>query len=94
MGTRESEARGGIKGGGSTCFSLFDLHQARLSLDAAYRGFENSITVDAALSAPRQGTLLKGQASEPRGCACSRLTCIQPREADGGTRSFPCTLPR
>ena len=33
------EARGGIKGGCSTCFALFDLHQARLSLDAAYREF-------------------------------------------------------
>ena len=33
------EARGGIKGGCSTCFSLFDLHQARLSLDAAHREF-------------------------------------------------------
>jgi hypothetical protein len=30
---------GGIKGGCSTCFSLFDLHQARLSLDAAHREF-------------------------------------------------------
>ena len=33
------EGRGGIKGGCSTCFSLFDLHQARLSLDAAHREF-------------------------------------------------------
>jgi hypothetical protein len=35
----EREGRGGIKGGCSTCFSLFDLYQARLSLDAAYREF-------------------------------------------------------
>jgi hypothetical protein len=35
----EREGRGGIKGGCSTCFSLFDLHQARLSLDAAHREF-------------------------------------------------------
>src|SRR6202044_901777 len=33
----EREWRGGIKGGCSTCFSLFDLHRARLSLDAAHR---------------------------------------------------------
>ena len=35
----EHDGRGGIKGGCSTCFSLFDLHQARLSLDAAHREF-------------------------------------------------------
>ena len=35
----EREGRGGIKGGCSTCFSLFDLHQARLSLDAAHLEF-------------------------------------------------------
>ncbi len=35
----ERDGRGGIKGGCSTCFSLFDLHQARLSLDAAHREF-------------------------------------------------------
>ena len=35
----ERAGRGGIKGGCSTCYSLFDLHQARLSLDAAHREF-------------------------------------------------------
>jgi hypothetical protein len=35
----EREGRGGIKGGCSTCFSLFDLHQARLSLDVAHHEF-------------------------------------------------------
>ena len=35
----ERDGRGGIKGGCSSCFSLFDLHQARLSLDAAHREF-------------------------------------------------------
>jgi hypothetical protein len=35
----EREGRGGIRGGCSGCFSLFDLHQARLSLDAAHREF-------------------------------------------------------
>jgi hypothetical protein len=35
----ERDGRGGIKGGCSTCFSLYDLHQARLSLDAAHREF-------------------------------------------------------
>jgi hypothetical protein len=35
----ERDGRGGIKGGCSTCFSPFDLHQARLSLDAAHGEF-------------------------------------------------------
>jgi hypothetical protein len=35
----ERDGRGGIKGGCSTCYSLFDLHQAMLSLDAAHREF-------------------------------------------------------
>jgi hypothetical protein len=36
---QERDGRGGIRGGCSACFSLFDLHQARLSLDAAHREF-------------------------------------------------------
>jgi hypothetical protein len=35
----ERNGRGGIRGGCSTCFSLFDLHQARLALEAAQREF-------------------------------------------------------
>jgi hypothetical protein len=35
----EGDGRGGIKGGCSTCFSLYDLHQARLILDSAHREF-------------------------------------------------------
>jgi hypothetical protein len=35
----ERDGRGGIRGGCSACFSLFDLYQARLSLDAAHRSF-------------------------------------------------------
>ena len=35
----ERDGRGGIKGGCSTCFSLYDLHQARLMLDCAHREF-------------------------------------------------------
>jgi len=33
----ERDGRGGIKGGCSTCFCLYDLYQARLMLDAAHR---------------------------------------------------------
>ena len=35
----EKDGRAGIRGGCSTCFSLYDLHQARLALDAAQRDF-------------------------------------------------------
>lgn len=35
----EREGRAGIKGGCSACFSLYDLQQARLTLDAAHRDF-------------------------------------------------------
>ena len=35
----ERDGRGGIKGGCSTCFSLYDLHQARLTLDSAHHEF-------------------------------------------------------
>lgn len=35
----ERDGRGGIRGGCSTCFALFDLYQARLSLDIAHREF-------------------------------------------------------
>ena len=35
----ERDGREGIKGGCSTCFSLYDLHQARLILDSAHREF-------------------------------------------------------
>ena len=34
----EKDGRAGIRGGCSTCFSLYDLQQARLALDAAQRG--------------------------------------------------------
>jgi hypothetical protein len=35
----ERDGRGGIKGGCSACFSLYNLQQARLTLDAAHRDF-------------------------------------------------------
>jgi hypothetical protein len=35
----ERDGRDGIKGGCSACFSLYDLYQARLTLDAAHREF-------------------------------------------------------
>jgi hypothetical protein len=50
----EREGRGGIKGGCSTCFSLFDLHQARLSLDAAHREFLRRATPWSYISGTRE----------------------------------------
>lgn len=35
----EKDGRAGIRGGCSTCFSLYDLQQARIALDAAQREF-------------------------------------------------------
>ena len=35
----EKHGRGGIKGGCSTCFNLYDLHMARVALDAAVHQF-------------------------------------------------------
>jgi hypothetical protein len=35
----EKDGRAGIRGGCSCCFSLFDLYQARMALDAAQREF-------------------------------------------------------
>ena len=34
----EKDGRAGIRGGCSTCFSLYDLHQARLALDVSSAG--------------------------------------------------------
>ena len=36
----EREGRGGIKGGCSGCFALFDLYQSRLALEAAVQKFQ------------------------------------------------------
>jgi hypothetical protein len=39
----ERDGRGGIRGGCSACFSLFDLHQARLSLEPT-ESFEEELS--------------------------------------------------
>ena len=47
------DGRAGIRGGCSTCFSLYDLHQARIALDAAQREFvRKSRSVGAATRTP------------------------------------------
>jgi hypothetical protein len=51
----ERDGRGGIKGGCSACFSLCDLQQARLVLDAAHRDFLKKAAPWARRSTPRTG---------------------------------------
>ena len=40
----EKDGRAGIRGACSCCFSLYDLHQARIALDAAQREFVRRAT--------------------------------------------------
>ncbi len=40
----QRDGRDGIKGGCSTCFTLFDLHHALLTLEAAHRDFIRKAT--------------------------------------------------
>lgn len=75
----EREGRGEIKGGCSTCYSLFDLYQARLSLDAAHREFLRRALPwtrvrRSALSHSRTSRMsrpCKIKALRSRGCVCS-----------------------
>ena len=57
----EREVRGGVNGGCSTCFSFFDLHQARLSLDAAYREFREQHCRGRGFIGPPPSYALKGE---------------------------------
>jgi hypothetical protein len=56
--------------------------------------FENSITVDAASSTPRQLRSGRGELLNRRVALAAVWLCIRPRKADGGTRSLrnPFTL--
>jgi hypothetical protein len=50
----EKDGRAGIRGGCSTCFSLYDLHQSRIALDAAQREFIRRASPWARRREPRQ----------------------------------------
>ena len=50
----EKDGRGGIKGGCSGCFTLFDLHQARQALDAAHHEFLRRAAPWCRVRAPRK----------------------------------------
>ncbi len=49
----EKEGRSGMKGGCGTCWSLFDLQQARLRLEAAIHEFERNATPWTSPTKPR-----------------------------------------
>jgi hypothetical protein len=51
----ERDGRGGIKGGCSACFCLYDLQQASRALDAAHREFLRKAVPWARRSKPRTG---------------------------------------
>jgi hypothetical protein len=50
----ERDGRNGIKGGCSTCYSLYDLQQARLMLDSAHREFLRKASPWTRKSEPRK----------------------------------------
>jgi hypothetical protein len=50
----EKDGRAGIRGACSGCFSLYDLHQARIALDAAHREFIRRATPWARPREPRR----------------------------------------
>ncbi len=52
----EKDGRGGIKGGCSGCFALFDLYQSRLALEAAVQKFQR---LAAPWARPRQRRIHK-----------------------------------
>ena len=53
-GSAYTTGRAGIRGGCSTYFSLYDLHQARIALDAAQREFVRRAGPWARQREPRQ----------------------------------------
>ena len=78
------DGRAGIRGGCSTCFSLYDLHQEGIALDAAQREFVRRAGPWARQREPRprKGELRPSRPTSrvpnlPR-CACADLPCAPP----------------
>lgn len=61
----ERDGRGGVRGGCSTCFSLYDLQQARLSLDAAHRKFLRRAMPWTRIRKPRSKSTTKKEEDTP-----------------------------
>ena len=99
----ERDGRGGIRGGCSACFSLFDLHQARLSLDAAHREFLRRAIPWTRVRRPVVSRSYSRRVKHPsrndgskRGAANSAPSSSGYAHAEegGGDFSLPCTPPR
>ena len=85
----EKDGRGGIKGGCSGCFALFDLHQARQALDAAHREFLRRAGPWCSVRAPRKPKQATSVTRWGRAGHCSSLS-----HAQWAAGPFlPCTLP-
>ncbi len=90
----ERDGRGSIKGGCSTCCALYDLQQARLSLDSAHRGFLSKPIPG--LDPPSRATSLRrtpmtSHQTQPCNPRVSRrsLGFLIAREPGGRVRSLP-----
>lgn len=64
----EKDGRAGIRGACSCCFSLYDLHQARIALDAAQREFIRRAGPWARHREPRRKRLSKATGDEGSDC--------------------------
>jgi hypothetical protein len=67
------DGRAGIRGGCSTCFSLYDLHQARIALDAAQREFVRRAGRGRGNANPERGK----PPTQPRNLPCTLSTEIE-----------------
>jgi hypothetical protein len=85
----ERDGRGGIKGGCSACFSLYNLQQARFTLDAAHRDFLKK-AVPWCDARGHEQDRSQEQTSSRRGVRCNPLSSAPARRAAG---SFPSPAP-
>jgi hypothetical protein len=67
------DGRAGVRGGCSTCFSLYDLHQARIALDAAQREFVRRPVRGRGNANPARGK----PPTQPRNLPCMLRTEIE-----------------
>ena len=86
----ERDGRGGIKGGCSACFSLYNLQQARLTLDAAHRDFLKKAALSGVDARGLEQDRSQEQTSSRMGVRCSRLSSAPAGRAAG---SFPSPAP-
>jgi hypothetical protein len=64
----EREGRGGVKGGCTTCWQLYDLYQARVRLDAAVGDFlRRAVPWSAAVKRRAKAASQSAETTEPSG---------------------------